>query len=141
MKSPSLTIFYDSLCPLCVAEMKKLQAHDINHHLAFISLQDEKLLSAYPNLNRVKAMNILQGQLSDGQFIQGLDVTHKAWSLIGKAHYTRLLRWPVIKLFFDVLYLVFAKHRYQLSSLITGKKYTDSKCCPCSLKRTKGMEK
>ena len=71
-------------------------------------------------------MNILQGQLENGRYIEGLDVTHKAWSLVGKGYLTAVLRLPIIAFFSDKAYLMFAKNRYRISALLTGKAYSQT---------------
>lgn len=133
MQAVELTIFYDSSCPLCVAEMNKLKRWDRNRAINFISLHDDDLLQVYPELDIAEAMTILQGRLSNGKYIEGLDVTHKAWSLVGKGFYTSVLRWPLLKHFFDICYRIFAKHRYRLSGLLTGRKFVQPKNCQCGI--------
>jgi len=66
-------------------------------------------------------MTILQGRLATGEYIEGLDVTHKAWSLVGKGYLTFMLRLPILRLFFDIVYRTFARHRYRISEIVTGK--------------------
>ena len=133
MSNIELTIFYDGRCPLCVAEMDRLLELDANHCIRTVDLQDEGLLQLYPDLDKARAMTILQGQLANGDFIEGLDVTHKAWSLVGKGYLTFMTRLPVLKWLFDSLYLVFAKNRYQISGWLTGQRFTSGQeaCSVC----------
>ena len=133
MQTTELTIFYDSQCPLCLAEMNKLKQQDTKARINFVSLHDEDSLQVYPELDRSEAMTILQGRLTSGQYIEGLDVTHQAWSLVGKGAYTAILRWPILKICFDVIYRIFAKHRYGISALLTGKRRTYETGCRCGL--------
>lgn len=128
-----LKIFYDGGCPLCLAEMKHLLKLDIDNKIDLIDINQENFEQIYPQISKAKANAILHGQLSDGAIILGLDVTHKAWSLVGKGHWTAILRWPIIRLFADLTYLIFARYRHSLSRLITGK----SRCESCSLEREK----
>jgi len=136
MPKPDLTIFYDSICPLCVAEMDKLKQRDKDQKMAFVSLQEEGVAERFPELDMNKAMTILQGRLATGDYIEGLDVTHKAWSLVGKGYWTFVLRLPILRSFFDVIYRTFARHRYRISELITGKPV----CASC-LKTTDSVKK
>jgi len=121
MRQPDLTIFYDSICPLCVAEMDKLKQRDRDQRMDFVSLQAEGVAERFPELDLNKAMTILQGRLATGEYIEGLDVTHKAWSLVGKGYLTFALRLPILRLFFDIIYRIFARHRYRISEIVTGK--------------------
>ena len=128
-----LKIFYDGGCPLCLAEMKHLLSLDINQSIDLVDINQQGFEEKYPEINKRKADAILHGQLANGSIIVGLDVTHKAWTLVGKGHWTAILRWPVIRFFTDLAYLIFAKYRHPLSRLITGK----SRCESCSLERDK----
>ncbi|WP_028021993.1 thiol-disulfide oxidoreductase DCC family protein [Enterovibrio calviensis] len=132
----TLTVFYDGSCPLCVAEMDQLRALNTQNHLRFEDILAEDFQSRYPTIDPAAASNVLHGLLSDtdqlndadGQLLLGLDVTHKAWSLVGKKRWIAVLRWPVIRWFADRAYLFFARNRYHISYLFTGK----SRCEPCS---------
>ena len=128
-----LRIFYDGGCPLCLSEMKHLLSLDVEHSIDLVDINQPGFEEKYPVINKEKADAILHGQLADGSIILGLDVTHKAWSLVGKGRWTAILRWPVVRIFADWAYLVFAKYRHPLSRLITGK----SRCESCSLEREK----
>ncbi|MFT2092333.1 MULTISPECIES: thiol-disulfide oxidoreductase DCC family protein [Paraglaciecola] len=122
-----LTIFYDGYCPLCLAEMRKLKALDTSQAIAFVDIQEDSFNQNYPHLNWQALNARIHGYLNDGRLISGLDVTHLAWKLVGKGWVYAPLRWPVIRWFADLAYNVFAKHRYTISFLLTGKK----RCLPC----------
>ncbi|MGF1704476.1 thiol-disulfide oxidoreductase DCC family protein [Enterovibrio baiacu] len=132
----TLTVFYDGSCPLCVAEMDQLRALNTQNHLRFEDVLAPDFQSRYPAIDPAAASNVLHGILSDtdqlndtdGQLLLGLDVTYKAWSLVGKKRWIAVLRWPVIRWFADRAYLFFARNRYRISYLFTGK----SRCEPCS---------
>ena len=128
MPKPDLIIFYDSLCPLCVAEMDKLKLRDKDQRMDVVSLQTEGLAERFPELDMHEAMTILQGRLATGEYIEGLDVTHKAWSLVGKGYLTFVLRLPILRIFFDIIYRTFARHRYRISEIVIGKPLCAS-CC------------
>jgi len=128
-----LTIFYDSYCPLCSAEINQLKAYDSNNQLSFEDIHAPDFVKRYPYVDQVKANRILHGQLSDGQMIYGLDVTCMAWKAVGKHRWLSILRWPVIRWFSDLAYLFFARHRNTISSLVTGKN-KDLSCQSCKAK-------
>lgn len=137
MKIQKLTIFYDSYCPLCVAEMNKLHELDVKHSLSaqtktlalgeqklkleMVDLFSEDFEKNYPHINVEAATNRLHAQTDQGEILTGLDVTHIAWQLVGKGYLTAPLRWPVLRYFTDMLYLFFAEHRYKISYWLTGK--------------------
>ena len=124
-----LTIFYDSQCPLCLAEMRQLKALDSTGRLGFADLHDTHFSQQYPHIDPARAMAILHGQLDSGELLLGLDVTCKAWSLVGKHQWLVILRWPVVRWIADAVYLVFARYREGISRLLTGK----SRCQSCAI--------
>jgi len=121
-----LTIFYDGGCPLCLKEMRHLFKADINNQILFVDINDSGFQSNYPSVDRDQANRILHGWLPDGTVLLGLDVTCKAWSLVGKGHWLSILRWPFIKPIADLTYLVFAKYRNSISWWLTGQRRCDS---------------
>lgn len=116
-----LIIFYDSHCPLCAAEMRTLQSLDTNKRLQLEDIHANDFSERYPHIDTVEADRLLHGQLANGKIIQGLDVTCLAWKLVGKHKWMQALRWPVIRVFADISYKVFARYRHQISSFVTGK--------------------
>ena len=63
-------------------------------------------------------------------FAYRLDVTHEAWKAVGVGWLYAPLRWPLIRHVADAFYNVFAKHRYTISYLLTGKKRQCDRCIP-----------
>lgn len=127
---PELTIFYDGSCPLCVHEMRKLYRLNQSDKLAFVDIQSPGMAEQYPELDVQAARDMLHGQRPDGTWLYGLDVTHAAWSAVGRGWLTAPLRWPGIRRVADRFYLWFAPRRYTLSRLLTG----SSRCRDCELK-------
>jgi predicted DCC family thiol-disulfide oxidoreductase YuxK len=128
-----LTVFYDAYCPLCLMEMNKLKQLDKQQNITFVDIQEPSFSKRYPHLNWQALNARIHGYLPDGSLISGLDVTYLAWKLVGKGWVYAPLRWPLISWFAGIAYNVFAKHRYRISYLLTGKK----RCAPCEVKSEK----
>ncbi|PKG56812.1 thiol-disulfide oxidoreductase DCC family protein [Shewanella sp. GutDb-MelDb] len=124
-----LRIFYDSLCPLCDAEMQHIKARDIGDDIELQDLNQSDFASKFPEIDFTVANRILHAQRPDGSIITGLDVTYEAWKVVGKERWVSLLRCSLVKPFADKGYLFFAKHRYRISYLLTGKKRCESGTC------------
>lgn len=125
----TLTIFYDGKCPLCIAEMRQLKAYDNGCKLNLVNIHEDDFNDQFPHIDVKKANRILHGQLDSGELLLGLDVTHRAWSLVGKHKWLTILRWPVIRIIADTVYLLFARYRNRISQLLMGK----SNCASCLL--------
>ena len=122
-----LRVFYDGSCPLCAAEMKQLAAADREGHVELQDISRPDFSERFPHVDPVQADRILHGESDDGTQLLGLDVTVRAWSLVGKGWRVNWLRWPVIRPMADRVYLFFARHRHRISRLLTGK----SRCHAC----------
>lgn len=129
------TVYYDGACPLCSIEIDHLKKHDKDNKLGFVDISQPAFINDNPQLD-FEAMNArIHGQTKDGQWLVGLDVTHRAWSLVGKTWLYAPLRWPVVRIFADKFYLWFAKHRHTIASFLTRKKHRNemrqSQDIPC----------
>lgn len=113
-----LTIFYDGLCPLCVAEMNHLARDDKNNLIELVDIHQPNFKQRFPEIDHDAAMKILHGKYQ-GKILFGLEVTHRAWTLVGKGFWVAPLNWPVIKTLSHYVYLFFAKYRQPISSVLT----------------------
>ena len=127
-----LTIFYDSHCPLCNAEITQLKAYDDDSQHLFEDINIADFVKRYPHIDTIKANKLLHGQLSNGAMIFGLDVSCLAWKTVGKHRWVAALRWPVIRWFADLAYLFFARFRNTISTLFMGRNKS-SDCQRCKL--------
>lgn len=112
-----LTIFYDGNCPLCATEMAHLKAHDTKNKISLVNIHDDGFSTNYPSVCFNDAMKILHGHYNS-QLLLGLEVTHRAWTLVGKGFWVAPLNWPVIKTISHWLYLGLARYRHQISALL-----------------------
>lgn len=133
----TFTVFYDGTCPLCSAEVDMLKNYDKEGRLNLENIHASDFSSRYPHIDVKAADRILHGQGPDGKVLLGLDVTAKAWKLVGKKPWIQVLRWPIIRWFADKTYLFFAKHRMRISSLLMGNQVCDLANSRAPAKRNK----
>lgn len=117
MKSDVLTIYYDGYCPLCCAEMDSLKRYDRSNLIKLVNVHQDDFSTKYPHINKAAALRILHGEYR-GKVLLALDVTHLAWTIIGKGVYVAPLKFPVIKQFSHFCYLLVAKYRHTISSFL-----------------------
>lgn len=113
-------------------EMRKLKSYDDSGKIHFVDIQHPDFEIDYPQLNWQDLNARIHAMLLDGQLVTGLDATYHAWDQVGKGWVYAPLRWPVIKWFADLAYVLFAKHRYRISYLLTGQKRC-TQCIPMSI--------
>ncbi|OOE66588.1 thiol-disulfide oxidoreductase DCC [Salinivibrio sp. ML198] len=124
-----VTVFYDSMCPLCVKEMRKLSRWDTEGVLQLVDIHQADFCDRFPHVDPSSANRILHAQDCSGKMVYGLDATYIAWQAVGKGHWVKWLRRPGIAWFADKAYLFFARHRYRISALLTGQ----ARCQRCQL--------
>jgi len=117
MSDNTLTIFYDSRCPLCSLEMEKLKRYDTKNLIQLEDLHQIKFAERFPEINFDKAMKILHGKYQ-GKTLLALEVTHRAWSIVGKGFLVAPLKLPIIKQIAHQGYLLLAKYRHPISQCL-----------------------
>lgn len=113
----TLTIFYDGRCPLCSLEMQKLKRYDTKALIILEDLHQDNFSEHFPNVDIQKAMKILHGHYQ-GKTLLALEVTHRAWTLVGKGALVAPLQFPGIKQIAHGVYLLLAKYRHPISNYL-----------------------
>jgi len=113
--TPELRIYFDGLCPLCMAEIRHMRRLDLRGALDLQDINALDFQTRFPHIDKGAADRVLHGELPDGSLILGLDVTCLAWKLVGKGHWFSFLRWPLIRPVADCAYRFFARHRHRIS--------------------------
>ncbi|WP_244204648.1 thiol-disulfide oxidoreductase DCC family protein [Vibrio rhodolitus] len=124
----NIAVFYDASCPLCVREMSSLKSH-LADQVTFVNVLDNNLMTNYPEISIAESKRVLHVIDETGSLRLGVDANVYLWELTGTKRYLTLLRLPVIRSIANVGYWVFARNRYRLSRLLTGK----SKCEQCDI--------
>ncbi|WP_252374631.1 thiol-disulfide oxidoreductase DCC family protein, partial [Vibrio parahaemolyticus] len=115
-------------CPLCAKEMKALKQRDSKQHIKTVDIYSDTFAD-YPQIDPEQANTILHALNEKGELLLGLDVTHRAWQLVGRGWLYAPLRWRLVKPVADWLYLKFAKNRYRVSYWLTGTSRCNSGSC------------
>ena len=137
-RTSELIVFFDGSCPMCASEMQHLRKLDRHERIAMFDLSapgaTDYLAKVHPDIDPAAADKILHGKTSDGRLILGLDVTHKAWSLVGRGWLTAPLRWRLVAPLSDRIYLLFARHRRRISALLSGRwRQATASCQACQI--------
>jgi predicted DCC family thiol-disulfide oxidoreductase YuxK len=110
-------------------EMLQLKAADKAERIIFADLHAEGFAQRYPHIDPQQAYNQLHVETDNGEMLYGLDANCAIWQAVGKNHWLKILRWPIIRWFADIAYGFFARNREMISRLLTGK----PRCDVCSV--------
>ena len=125
--SHRINVFYDGACPLCMREIGMLRRRDKHHRIRFTDIADPSFDATAWGRTQAEFMARIQGQLSDGRWIDGVEVFRQLYSAVGLGALLAVTRLPGISYVAERVYDVFAKNRLR----ITGRKNactTDGAC-------------
>jgi len=85
--------------------------------IILVNLHDNDFENNFSHIDPNQAMRILHGEYQ-GNILLALDVTHRAWTLVGKGWLVAPLQFPIIKQISHAIYLILAKYRQPISKFI-----------------------
>jgi predicted DCC family thiol-disulfide oxidoreductase YuxK len=119
MNNYPLTMLYDGTCPVCVFEMNNLKARNAEGLLRFVNISSPGF-APEPYGTSLEAMNaLIHAQRADGSLVIGVEVFRLAYGAVGLGRWAAPTGWPILRPVVDVLYALFARHRYRFSRWMT----------------------
>lgn len=110
-----ITLFFDSRCPLCAAEMRRLVHLDKQGRLAYTDMQGEGFDAAIYSTTWAAMDAELHGLTADGRMLIGIDAIAAAYTAVGRGWLVWPLKPQITKPFWSALYRWFARNRYRAS--------------------------
>ena len=108
-----LTLYYESACPLCNAEMTNLMLRNTNRLLVFADISASGF-NALPEGASMQAMlEIIHARRADGNVIKGVEVFRLAYEAVGLQRVASALRLPVLGWMADRSYPWIARNRHR----------------------------
>ncbi len=124
---PTFTLLYDSACPFCRREVEWLKRRDRDARLAVVDIAADGFDPGRFGLTPADVVAELHGVLPDGRVTRGMESMRRAWSAVGIGWAMAPTGWPVLRVFFDLGYRVFARYRVPLGRLFG--RNCDSQSC------------
>ncbi|MDA8454739.1 DUF393 domain-containing protein [Acidovorax sp. GBBC 3334] len=116
-----LTLYYDSRCALCSAEMGNLMRRDRAGLLRFEDIWAPGFEGPPPGTTREDLLTLIHARAADGRVLRGVEVFRRAYEAVGMGWVTAATRLPVLGPLADRLYPVLARNRYRLPRwLVSG---------------------
>ncbi|MFM7361437.1 MAG: thiol-disulfide oxidoreductase DCC family protein [Cyanobium sp.] len=118
---PALTILYDGGCPLCLREVRFLQARDrarngAEPRLAFVDIDAADYdPAAWGGISYREAMGRIHAVAGDGTVLCDVAVFRRAYELIGLGWLYAPTAWPLLGPLANALYRLWAAARLRLT--------------------------
>lgn len=108
-------VFFDGACPLCLREINMLRRWDRRKRILFTDIAAADFQAETLGTTQSDLMARIQGRLSDGTWIEGVEVFRRLYSAVGFGWLVWLTRLPGISHGLNVGYRLFAKNRLRLT--------------------------
>ena len=110
-----LTIFYDASCPLCVAQMGRLERRDVQGRLVLVDCSaadfDETVLAGLP-IRRRDLMTAIHARDAHGRWFSGIEVFELANAAVGRDAMAGIWGSRTLRPLLARLYARVARHRH-----------------------------
>ena len=116
-----LEVFYDGACPLCLREVNWLRRRDRRGKFRFTDISASDFQAAAVGKTEEELMARIHGRLSDGTWLQGVEVFRRLYAAIGFGPLVFLSRLPLISQLLNWGYALFARNRLRLTGRCTAK--------------------
>lgn len=113
--APALTLYFDGLCPFCVASMRRLQSWDTAGRLAFVDIADAGFDPSPLGVDMAALNREVHGRTREGKVVAGIDTMLAAYTLAGRGWLVWPLRIRLLRPALAAAYRCFARHRYAIS--------------------------
>jgi predicted DCC family thiol-disulfide oxidoreductase YuxK len=113
-----LTLFYDGACPLCQAEILFLSGRNQANLLDFVDINSKRFDPAKVGVSCEAALAAMYGQFASGKLIQGVSVFPEAYRRANLPRLAWFFSRKPLQPFLQLAYLLFAKNRHEISSLL-----------------------
>lgn len=121
MPAPALTLLFDGGCPLCLREVRFLQARDQSRHpgeprIAFVDINAPDYdPAAHAGISYAAAMGRIHAIAADGSVLRDVAVFRRAYALIGLGWLYAPTAWPLLGPLVNGAYGLWADWRLRLT--------------------------
>lgn len=113
----AMTVFFESACPLCAAEIHMLAARNRRQLLRFVDLSQPGI-ELPCTVVCARALDNIHAVLDDGQTLVGVPVFAEAYRRADLPSLAWLLSRPWLRWLLEPAYALFARHRAGISARV-----------------------
>jgi predicted DCC family thiol-disulfide oxidoreductase YuxK len=104
-------VFFDGACPLCTREIGMLRRLDGQGRIRFTDIAAPTFRAESVGKDMDALMGRIHGRLSDGTWIEGVEVFRRLYAAVGFGPLVGLTRLPGVSSLLDLMYEKFAANR------------------------------
>ena len=108
-----LTLYYESACPLCNAEMTNLMLRNTDQLLVFTDISAPGFKALPEGASMQAILETIHARRADGVVIKGVDVFRLAYEAVGMNRVASALRLPLLRWVADRSYPWVARNRHR----------------------------
>jgi predicted DCC family thiol-disulfide oxidoreductase YuxK len=109
-----LTIYYESACPLCHAEMQNLMLRNTGGLLRFADVSAPDFSDIPAGTAMADLLGLVHARTADGRVLRGVGVFQLAYQAVGLGWVSSAMRLPVLGRMIEAAYPVLARHRHRI---------------------------
>jgi len=109
-----LTLYYESACPLCNAEMSNLMLRNTEGHLRFADVSAADFSGPPAGTTMQDLLELIHARRADGRVLKGVEVFRLAYEAVGLGWVSTAMRLPLLRPFAEWSYPVLARNRHRI---------------------------
>lgn len=113
-----LTLYYESACPLCNAEMTNLMLRNAEGLLVFADVSAPGFNALPEGAGMADVLELIHARRADGQLVKGVEVFRLAYEAVGLNWVTTALRLPVLGTLAERFYPALARNRHHIPRFV-----------------------
>jgi predicted DCC family thiol-disulfide oxidoreductase YuxK len=115
-----LTLYYESACPLCNAEMTNLMLRNTEGHLRFADVSAPEFNDVPVGTTMQDLLALIHARTADGRVIKGVEVFRLAYQAVGLKGISSAIRLPVLGRLAEWAYPLLARNRHRIPRRLVG---------------------
>lgn len=109
-----LTLYYESACPLCNAEMSNLMLRNTEGHLRFADVSAPDFADLPAGATMQDLLALIHARTADGRVLKGVEVFRLAYEAVGLGWVSGAMRLPLLRPLAEWGYPVLARNRHRI---------------------------
>ena len=109
-----LTLYYESACPLCNAEMSNLMLRNTEGQLRFTDVSAPAFNDVPAGTTMQDLLDLIHARTADGRVIKGVEVFRLAYGAVGLKGISSAIRLPVLGPLAEWAYPLLARNRHRI---------------------------